>query len=558
VEILEKLDGDIAAMAANPGDDETINSAFRALHTIKGNSSFLHFDQITRLGHAAETLLDKVRRHEIAVTPELIAVVRGVYEELGTMIREQEVNRDSLAMIAAIDRFMGSAPAELVAAAIAPEQKIAAAVNESITKIATTKFIRVDEAKLAKIVSLVSELEVTRYALEQLPDRLEALGAVGEELRFETELSTSKLTRLSKSLSGIVYGLRLLPVHNIFQRFPKVVQDLAEKLGKKMQLKILNGEAELDKNIIEAIADPMTHLIRNAADHGIESEAERIQAGKDPTGTVTLNSFVQGNFVFIEIWDDGRGIDPDKILKKAVEKGIVPPERAEELTVAQRHGLIFAPGFSTAESVTDISGRGVGMDVVKSNINKLKGTVIIDSTVGKGTVIRLRFPMSIAVLLALFVRIQDSICAFPMDQIDESYDFHKEDLLSSLPEGEDPANYMKLYSLRKLLWDDTEEQRNEYHVLRFRDPKGGYHIGFVVDEFVALEEAIMQSVDSYIAALPGVQGASVRKDGSVALLVSPMSLLEEKEAGEAFAYVKIKAKPKVQETGLSDFLGMVS
>ena len=240
-----------------------------------------------------------------------------------------------------------------------------------------------------------------------------------------------------------------------------------------------------------------------------------------------------------------------------MEKGIVPAERANELTVAQRRALIFAPGFSTADAVTDISGRGVGMDVVKSNINKLKGTVIIESTVGIGTTMRLRFPMSIAVMLSLFARIQDSICAFPMDQIDESFDFRKEDLLTKIPDGEDEASYTKLYSLRKLLWNGEEEERNDYHVLCFKNEADNSKVGFVVDDFVSLEEAIIQSVDSYIAALPGIQGASVRKDGSVALLINPMGLIED-NAELAFAYVKIKAKPKVQETGLSDFLGMVS
>ncbi|MGZ3696387.1 MAG: chemotaxis protein CheA [Bdellovibrionota bacterium] len=322
-------------------------------------------------------------------------------------------------------------------------------------------------------------------------------------------------------------------------------------------MQVVRGDAELDKSIVEAVGDPMTHLIRNSCDHGVETSAERVKAGKRPVGTIRLNSYVKGNFVFIEIADDGRGIDGNKVLKKAVEKGIVPADRAASFTEQQKLGLIFAPGFSTAEKVTDISGRGVGMDVVKSNINRLKGTVIIDSKVGRGTVIQLRFPMSMAVLFSLFFDVEQTTCAIPVSEIEESINYRANELLEKIPEGENPANYHVLYSLRSLMWNRTEEGGDKavYHVLRFRE-KSGRHLAFIVDDFSSIEEAIVQSVDSYIAALPGIQGASVRKDGTVALVLNPQSIVARALKNKPFAYARIQEKEQSNEPNLADFLGV--
>lgn len=548
-EILDRLDADLQRLQAAPDDDEVINALFRGLHTIKGNSSFLSLETVTRLAHAAETMLDKTRRKELRVSPALIEITRAVLADLRTLIVEQN-NVDTRATVADIEAFLSGKP-RLRPATPPPVSAPAAAPP----RVSLGSFVRVDEGKLAKIISLVSELELLRYSLEKIPEKMDALGRAGADLRFEVDLQVSKLSRLTRSLGGLVFGVRLVPVNQVFQRFPKVVSDLANRLQKEIKLEIARGDAELDKNIVEAIADPMTHLIRNSADHGIEPPIERQSKGKPRVGTIRLNSYVRGNFVFIEISDDGRGIDGDKILQKAVEKGIVPAERAASFTEAQKLGLIFAPGFSTAEKVTDISGRGVGMDVVKSNINKLKGTVIIDSDVGKGTVIRLRFPMSVVVLFSLFIEVNGTCCAVPVEQVNESMDFAPAELMGEIPAEADRTQHVALYSLRSLLWGLPEEpgSRKSYHVLRFKDEQGP-PIAFIVDEYSSIEEAIVQSVDSYIAALPGIQGATIRKDGSVGLVLNPDSILELAAKAEPFAYAKLKAKEKSDEVTLTDLL----
>jgi len=550
-DILERLDSDLQRMESTP-DDEVVNAVFRGLHTIKGNSSFLSLENITKLAHAAETLLDKARKKELPVSGGLMAIVREVFEELKTMIVEQEFERDQADLIAKINGFMsGKKPV-----AVVPKAPAAAPVSAPPKVLANSAFVRVDEAKISKIISLVSELELMRYSLEKIPDKMEVLGRAGADLRFEVDLQVSKLSRLTRGLSGLVFGVRLVPVNQVFLRFPKVVKELAGKLNKEIRLEVQNGEAELDKAIVEAIADPMTHLIRNSADHGIETPAERKNAGKPTEGVIKLNSYVRGNFVFIEISDDGKGIDGDKILAKAVEKGIVPADKISTFTESKKLALIFAAGFSTAEKVTDISGRGVGMDVVKSNINRLKGTVIIDSKVGRGTVIQLRFPMSIVVLFSLFVDINNTCCALPVGDVNESMDYSAADLLIREPTGAAPGSYLALYSLKTLLWGQNEEggmTRKKYHALKFRDPKG-QHMAFLVDEYSSIEEAIVQSVDSYIAALPGIQGATIRKDGSVGLVLNPDSIIEHAQKAEPFAWVMVKEKEVADEVTLTDFL----
>jgi two-component system chemotaxis sensor kinase CheA len=560
MEILEKLNGDIAAMEADPGEIEVVNSVFRGLHTIKGNSSFLSLENITKISHAAETLLDKARKREITISRNFITVVKRVISDLTQIIGEQETQLSVDLPVSVIEEFLNGNEGAVKKLEMEQFSVSSQAVlpTSATAKIQTGTFVRVDESKISKIITLTTELELLRHSFEKIPEKLDLLGPIASELHFDLDMQVSKLSRLTRSLSSIVFGVRLVPVNQVFQRFPRVVNELAQKLKKKIQLKIQNGSAELDKAIVEAIADPMTHLIRNSADHGIEAIEDRLLKGKPEMGTIYLNSYVKGNFVFIDISDDGKGIDGDLILRKAIEKGIVPKDKAKDFTHSQKLGLIFAPGFSTAETVTDISGRGVGMDVVKSNINKLKGTVIIDSTVNKGTTIQLRFPMSMVVMFSLFVKVDETNCALPVSQIDESIDFVAAELLSSIPEGDEDSQYFRVYSLRNLLWKEpVNTKRKVFHTLRFKDSRERPFL-FLVDDFLSIEEAIVQSVDSYISALPGIQGATVQKDGSVALVINTDSVLDHAEMANApFAFVK-KRKGIQEElpAGLSDFLDL--
>jgi two-component system, chemotaxis family, sensor kinase CheA len=536
-DILERFKNDLDILSQNPADAGVIDSIFRSVHTIKGNSSFLDLAKVTNLAHKAETLLDRVRKKKIPVTATIVAACEAVREDLQVMIEEQNFDYDISNTILNLDNLLnGRAPA------VAPSglvKKVEPIANASPGRVSGTSVIRIEEARFDRIVSIVSELELFRNSLELIPEKLEALGDSVSDVHFELDLTVSKIAHLTRSLSSLVLGAKLVRVNQVFLRFPKVVQDLAQKLSKSIVLDIHNGEAELDKSIVDAIADPMTHLIRNSADHGIEMPDDREKKGKNPVGRITLNSYVKGNFVYIEISDDGRGIDPEKIIAKAVEKGILPREKALQMSEAQKLGLIFAPGFSTAEQVTDISGRGVGMDVVKSNINRLKGSVLIQSRVGHGTTIQLRFPMSMVVLLSLFVDINGSACAVPLDQVDDSCDYRRQELLLEMPKRQ-PEKHLSLFSLSELLWGKKiDDDIGHFHILRF---KGYEDIGFIVEEFLSIEEALVQSVDSYIAALPGVQGATIRKDGTVSLVLNTEAIVGLAQKAKPFAFARKREK----------------
>lgn len=550
---LDALERDLSSLEENPLDENALNSFFRGLHTIKGNSSFLDLEAITKLAHKSETMLDKLRKKEMAFTSQINEICRMVLDDLRSLIVDQNLDWDITTSLGAIDKALGTqtGAAPKTAAPAAPFANQAGIKKDSVKPKIQTSVVRLDEARFDRIVNLVSELELFRNSLELIPDRLELLGEVAADVRFDLDLVVSKLAHTARSLSSLVLGAKLVPVNQVFTRFSKVVNDLAAKLNKKINLEIRNGDAELDKNIVDAIADPMTHLIRNSADHGIETKEERIKRGKPEAGKIVLNSYVKGNFVYIEIADDGRGIDPEKIVNKAIEKGIMPIDKAMKLSEAQKLGLIFAPGFSTAEQVTDISGRGVGMDVVKSNINRLKGSVLINSRVGQGTVIQLRFPMSLVVMYSLFIEVNNSPCAIPLDQVEESCDYKRTELTAELPKRE-PDKHMGLYSLSQLLWGKNPSSAEQcFHVLRF---KGYDNIGFIVDDFLSIEEALVQSVDSYIAALPGVQGATIRKDGTVSLVLNTEVLVALTKKVRPLAYAKRREKIPIDEAAMARYL----
>ncbi len=529
-EILERMDAEFSSLEKDPKNMDLVNSIFRGLHTIKGNSSFLSLQGITKIGHGAETILDKARRGELQLSTAAFKILRKVLSDLHLMIVEQEIHLDVKLIVDVMQKFLAGDTAAVKALD-------GLSTTAADTKVQTNAFVRIDEGKIAKILSVASELDLLRYSFEKLPEKMDELGTVASDLRFELDLQVGKFSRLTRYLSSLIFGVRLVPVNQVFQRFPRVVEELGKKLGKEIKLQIVNGNAQLDKAIVEAIADPLTHLIRNSADHGIEQVAERAKAGKPIHGTIRLQSYVKSGFVYIEIFDDGRGIDGDKILAAAIKKGLVPADKAPSFSESQKLALIFAPGFSTAEKVTDISGRGVGMDVVKSNINKLRGTVIIESKIGVGTVIQLRFPMSMAVIFSLFVDVGGTCCALPVDQIDESMDYQASELLENIPTGASESDYLRVFSLQNLFWEKTMDKQPSYHMIRL---KNLHHCAFIVDSFVSIEEAIVQSVDSYVSALPGIQGATVRKDGSVALMLNVENIMEYASRYQPMAYVRRK------------------
>ena len=399
--------------------------------------------------------------------------------------------------------------------------------------------IRVDHEKLDHLMNLIGELIINRnrYSMiaRALAEGLEDVGDVAQQL---TE-TTYAMARISDDLQDTIMKVRMVPVHTVFSRFPRLVRDLSRKSGKQVELITEGEETELDKSVGEEIGDPLVHLIRNSLDHGLEPEDERIAAGKNPKGHVWLRAYHKGNSVAIEVEDDGRGIDPEKMRQVGVKKGLCTVEEAKLLDDRQAVDLIFAPGFSSAEKITDVSGRGVGMDVVKTNIKNLKGNIQINTEVGRGTRFTLTLPLTLAIIDALMVRVGDGTYAIPLDAVSETTKIEVERLSE--------VNHRKALTLRGEVLGIIElselmglpgnpDNREILPVVIIHD--NDRRLGIVVDKLLERQEIVIKPLGQYLNTfeINGISGATIMGDGSVVLILDPhevyrLATVTTKQAG---------------------------
>ncbi|WP_217595937.1 chemotaxis protein CheA [Cohnella sp. GbtcB17] len=381
------------------------------------------------------------------------------------------------------------------------------------------KTIRVDIERLDSLMNLFSELLIDRVRLEQL---------ASEVRRNDLTETVEHMARVSSDLQNIVLKLRMVPVDSVFNRFPRMVRDLAKSLGKKLDLVITGAETELDRTVIDEIGDPLVHLIRNSVDHGVETIEGRREAGKPETGVVNLRAFHSGNHVFIEIEDDGRGINQPKVLDIAVKKGIVSPEEAKKLSDDEINMLLFAPGFSTADKISDISGRGVGLDVVKSKIESLGGVVSVTSKSGQGSKWSIQLPLTLSIITAMLVKLGSEKFAIPLSSIVET-GIVKRSAIRDL-HGSKVIEYrnsiVPVLSLAAVLDspDYTEENEQETEMLVIR--KGEKLAAVLVDELIGQSEIVLKTLGKYLTNLDVISGATILGDGQVALIVDPNALIK--------------------------------
>lgn len=390
--------------------------------------------------------------------------------------------------------------------------------------------IRVSQAKLDAFMNTVAELIISKTMINHLVERFETEVTEGPALDLIKELRKSSLylDQVSKEIQASVLGIRMVPVKTIFAKFPRMLRDLAKASGKKIELQMVGEETEIDKSLIEELSDPLIHLIRNSADHGIEAPDVRLAAGKPETGTVILRARHEGDSVVVEIEDDGKGIDPAVIRAKAVEKGLLTPERAEQMTDEEAINLIFLPGFSTAAKVTDISGRGVGMDVVRSNVRKLNGNVFVTSVVGKGSIFTLRLPLTLAIIDALLMKAGGQVFALPGTAVEETL-LVSPDQVAHLTRRKAinlRGEVLGVCRLRELLqFQDTHDQTESEELPVVVLSAGGRRMGLIVDAFMRRQEMVIKPLASYLASLPGISGASIMGDGGVVLILDPAELM---------------------------------
>ncbi|HTO93259.1 MAG TPA: chemotaxis protein CheA, partial [Bacteroidota bacterium] len=416
-EILERLGQDLLALEKGAADKEMLNTIFRAVHTVKGTSSFLGLDQMTSLAHRFEDVLNKLRRGELVATPPRMDVMLEAYDLLRVLLDNIEARKsDKLDLDPILEKLkaaadpafgtVGAAPGGTPAPAAAPGGPQKEAPQEAPKGGAEQKAdttIRVDVGRLDALMNLVGELVLGRNRLAQIAFELSQENE-GHALTRELATTSSAIDFVTTELQMAVMKTRMIPVAKVFNRLPRLVRDLMKETGKQVDLQMSGEETELDKTIIEELTDPLIHIIRNAVDHGIETPDVRKNAGKPATGTVSVSAEHEGNHIVIRIADDGKGMDPARLRARALEKGILTEAQAREMTDQEAFNLIFIPGFSMAAAVTNISGRGVGMDVVRTNISRLKGIIEIGSAVGKGSTFTIKLPLTLAIIQALLVQ----------------------------------------------------------------------------------------------------------------------------------------------------------
>lgn len=521
-----------------------IEVAIREDCQLKAARAYLVFDLLERYGEVVKShpSVQEIEQEKFERSFSLYYITQKDAAELQSMIvnlseiesaqvmplDHETLNQLSSGVQEAAAAGTAEAPATAAAAApsdVKPEAPQTAAKAEAKTGAranggaAPSRTIRVDIERLDVLMNLLSELLIDRSRLEQLAHEIK---------RSDLTETVEHMSRVGSDLQNIVLKLRMVPIDTVFSRFPRMVRDVAKSLDKKIDLVILGAETELDRTVIDEIGDPLVHLLRNAVDHGIEPTAQRIAAGKPETGTVQLRAFHSGNHVFIEIEDDGGGIDRDKILNKALKNGIVTQSEAATMSDEQVYMLLFAAGFSTAEVISDISGRGVGLDVVRSKIESLSGVVSVTSTLGKGTKFSVQLPLTLSIISAMLIKVGSEKYAIPLSSIVETGIIQRNQIRSvhgytMVPYRDAHIPLMSLANLFEVAdFDENAEEETEIVVIR----KGERLAALTIEDFIGQSEIVIKNLGKYLPQVQGVAGATILGDGQVALIVDPNAFIK--------------------------------
>ncbi|MGN6133773.1 MAG: chemotaxis protein CheA, partial [Aureliella sp.] len=550
---LEQIDRDLVNLEREPASAELLNGVFRNMHTIKGSAGFLAFSQLETLAHAAENVLDKLRSGEMLLTSAIVNLLFATVDalrkhlhhieahgieasgtadallaELHTANRAQATealppsqnvrNAEEIPTPASDVPLTAAAAKSVTAEKAASKNAIA---NESQVASAADTTIRVDVALLDKLMTRVGELVLARNQILQFG------GVIGDS---ELLSASQRLNLITTELQEGVMKTRMQPIGNVWSKFPRIVRDLASACGKEVRIEMEGKETELDKTIIEAIKDPLTHLVRNSVDHGIEPPDIRLRTGKPKEGCLLLRAYHEGGQVNIEISDDGAGLNHEKIKAKAVEKGLLSQDQADYMLDHDAAQLIFLPGFSTADKVSNVSGRGVGMDVVKTNIEKIGGMIDIQSQLGHGTVIKIKIPLTLAIIPALVVTNAGNRFAIPQVNLLELVRLENEQAKTSIEWIQGAPVYrlrgrlLPLVYMHKVLQTDDSRRKpaDAVNIVVLRADERQF--GLVVDQINDTEEIVVKPLAKQLKSIPVFSGATIMGDGKVALILDVIGL----------------------------------
>jgi len=537
---LDRMERCLTELEMRPGDAGLVGEIFRAVHTIKGTTGFLGFDRLEKLAHAGEHLLGALRDGRLEVSSELISgllwlldglrAILALIEETGgegtrasdedgeliaalTMLYRNEPGNESSSRAAGSEiALVNSGPASGDSAPAAPIHP--AGVTNGPVAAGSDKTIRIDVDVLNRMMNLVGELVLTRNQMLQS----------GMEAAHFPELAR-RLDSVTADLRETVMQARMQPVGNLFGKFPRMVRDLARTCGRDVRVEFSGQETGLDKSLLEAIKDPLTHAVRNAVDHGIESPTERVLAGKPAEGCLRLKAFHQSGSVVIEVSDDGAGIPMERVLAKAIERSLVTADEAAGMSEREALQLIFLPGFSTAAAVTTVSGRGVGMDVVRANVEKVGGSVEVESRRGEGTTLRLRVPLTLAIVPSLVVKSGGQYFALPQSALVELVDIPKRESGGAVQRIGSSELYRLRERLLPMVWldrllgmaaDSPGTQKGHYMAVLEAE---GCRYGLVVDDLMSPEEIVVKPLSPVLREIGLFSGATVLGNGTLALIV---------------------------------------
>jgi two-component system chemotaxis sensor kinase CheA len=511
-ESLTAIEQALIALDANPEAVEPLNEVFRLAHTIKGGAAMTDYPGVAEFAHRFEDALTVIRDGHVPVTPDRVTLMLEIVDALRAMLaapssRVRAVDR------ALVDRLIPHDLQHAVNDADRVEQELAATERQDRPS-AKTRSLRVDKTKLDAMLTLSGEIAVARGRLSATLSAIE---------RSDAALSaTEDLARLLATLHELVTEMRLVPIGPLFRQHVRTVRDLSASESKVLQLVMEGEDVEVDATIVEQLRDPLTHIVRNAVDHGIEYPAARRDAGKDPCGTIVLHARHEHGSIIVEIRDDGRGMSKDRLLAKARERGLVGDN--DNLSDTEIYALAMAPGLSTAPRVSELSGRGVGMDVVRRNIESIRGSIEIESREGRGTTIRLRLPLTVAIIDGFVVRVADERYVIPVSSVSECLTAVDTD--ADAPSGviSIRGSNLPYVRLRHLLDADKRITGGRESVVIVS--AGGQQAGLVVDELLGEAQAVIKPLVGLPGQVPGISGTTVMSDGQVSLIVDVAPLLE--------------------------------
>jgi two-component system chemotaxis sensor kinase CheA len=524
-ECLAQMEQSLLALETHPEDRELISSLFRAAHTIKGNASLLEFNALARSLHYVEDLLDLCRSHTVILSPDLINILLQSVDALRQMAKRAVQGEESLLpQHEALSARLAEMTAEFKTSETPGAQETPATVFPDLStgtreSKAAVQSLRVDVGKLDRILNLTVEFAIAQGRQRRVLEEKLGLASSGREVLE----SHHGLEALFLELQELVMKIRMVPVGPTFHRFARSVRDTARKSGKLARMLVVGDDVEVDTTILEHIHDPLMHMIRNSVDHGLETPEVRRASGKDPSGKIVLEAFHDSGNIVVQISDDGRGLDHERILEHARAKGIVP--EGVRLTEAEIHNLIFQPGFSTADKVSELSGRGVGLDVVRRNVNTLSGAILVESRKGQGTTFTIRLPLTLAIIDGFAVRVGTETYVIPLGSVQECLELPAEKHCSH--EGGvinlrgDALPYVRLRDLFEC--GGAAPDREKIIVVEYH----GGRAGLAADELLGEQQAVIKPLGRLFRGIRGVSGSTILGNGRVALILDVPALCGE-------------------------------